>query len=263
MTRFRLSPSGPTIAIASTSDDVDNQSDVPESSTLSEALDNLADPPVVTLYDDFIGGASYNISAEVNLQARVGELKWLLASQNGAATLLRTSNGSGSLRGIIGISMLASSTHRTGLFLAALDPERVQSLFWRALLNSDNTFSSARRVGLGLNVNANFGGDGIYFEHSATVSANVRAIANKGGAITTVNTGIACPVDTYQVFELRRVGTRSWEFYVNGAFGAAISGSAIPTVAISPACQANGVINTGTAMAVDTFQMTYRGTKRS
>jgi hypothetical protein len=126
-------------------------------------------------------------------------------------------------------------------------------------LNGDNTFDSSRRVGLGLNNNALLGTDGIYFEHNRNATGvNVQAVASKASNRTIVNTGIVCPFETYQTFELRRIAPLSWQYYVNGVLGATISGSAIPLVALCPAAQAQASISIGSSFGVDTFQMTYR-----
>lgn len=265
MSAFRLSPSGPFFEVAANSDDVENSSSVPDAVTLTGALNQLVSPLEVTLYDDFIGGGAYAVSTEANGSLHIGALNWTFLMSGSTSSIVRSSNGAGTLRGLYAVGVPSSSTSRAGFFLgglgASLDPENIESIFWRGYLNSDSGFSSARRMGLGLSNGADFGGDGIYVEHSGTISNNVLAVAMKAGVRTQTNTGIACPLDTYQIYELRRTASRVWEFYVNGVLGATLSGNAIPTVKLTAAVQAQGVINVTSAIGADTFQMTYRRRK--
>lgn len=264
MPSLRSSPSGPAVVIGGSSD-IENLSLV-AGATLTQALGNLIAPETVTLYDDFVAGGIYNPDLSPNGSLHIGELNWVFHVAGATQNLSKNGNGQDNFLGLYYWTILASGSNRGSLILGApsLTAESVERVIWRSMLNMDPTFTSSRRVGLGVSNGANLGGDAICFEHQAatgggvTGSPNVQCVAYKGGVRSAVISSIATLEDTFMIFELRRRAALTWDYYVNGVLAGTQSGAVIPTVKLTPAAQGVGVVNTVTSMGVDTFEITYR-----
>lgn len=263
MPTLRSSPSGPPVVVGGSSD-IQNESLV-EGETITQALENLIAPELVTLYDDFIGGGLFISAGEANNTIHIGDLNWTYLVAGGSLGLARNGNGMGTLRGLYFWSVQASS-NRASIFLGSpsLTAESVERVAWRANITTAGNFSGNRRCGLGKDNGAAFGGDGLCFEHQVTTgngitgSANIQCAAYKGGVRTGVITTINIPQDTFAIYEMRRRSALVWDFYINDVYAATLSDNAIPTAKIAPATQLTGVINQVSSIGVDTFEIEYR-----
>jgi hypothetical protein len=134
-------------------------------------------------------------------------------------------------------------------------PTAIQRFSWIARIPVIITTMVAR-MGFMQDVSGTAGGTaGVYFEYDPTVSANWRFITRQASASTvgTVTSAIAVTIDAWYVFEARRRGTGTWEFWVNGVLRAT-SAATLPTTA----CNFGAICQTATA-AARTLELDFGG----
>lgn len=242
MTLARLSPSGPAIDVETTTDGIENLSNVP-GATVTEALNTILATEDFPLFDDFIGGQ--NATASASVEGPFGALGWSMATTGGSISRPAASDayvGAYTLQGNAG----ATTTLYLGQPSATLYGmllSQAQRVEWRVLPCTQQLIDGVCRFGLGVATAANFGTDGLYFEAGPALSGGVwRAIARRGSANTSVVSTIPWSSSIAQSLVMSRdPSTGLWSFFVDGVLAGAPSPfSVLPTTRLNPAAQVTG-----------------------
>lgn len=270
MTTLRDSPSGPLVALISSTSDVDNQSAV-AGATASLALDTLETRmralEVYEVLETFQGGLPNGVAA-TNQIGGIGEHSWSFLQANSAVSLFNRPN---SIKNQLGRYTISTGTSgRCGFMLGSsgtpapgigLLPTQIVSVEWSAAPDTSSGLNGKYRWGFGTNTSlSRMGTDGIFFEADDSIAGDTwRCIARKSNVEVVALTGITWkPNGTYAKLGIFRETNGDFRFELNDVVVGLIAAVSIPTTRIVAACQCEATVNSGQSLEFDTCRLRYR-----
>lgn len=237
MATARLSPSGPTIDVETTTDGIENLSSVP-GDNVTEAINNILAFESFPLFDDFIGGQ--NATATANVDGLFGDLGWTFTTTGGSIARPAASNAYVGAYTITATATLLSSLclgASPAAGAVAFPPNQTDRVEFRVLPNVLQSTSGTTRVGLGIQMDTTqFGSDGLYFEAAAATSPNWRLVARRTSVNTILTSTIPWTPATPQSLVLTRTASNAWSFFIDGVLAGSLSGAGtIPSQRLNPA----------------------------